>query len=382
MYPYTKAFDAAGAALMDWRAFTNEVEELFTLQGLERRPDADVVAGTTVARISSDAIDGATRRAQLSSTLTGGGSSASPLALAVKGRKTDRLTPAQAKQLEEVLYAIQERRDAGRIEMAAAFGDFDRHKRGFITAAQFQRTLTRLGLGEFLPHTELLVKAFSTGAADRSDINYKVREDRVEDPLLVIANLPDEGIPPPLAGTKVFTQTFSAADSLNGSDTAVLVREKEIANAEDVVQRLREKAKAEGLKLKPFFEDYDKLRHGIVPPSKLRTAFAAAKVPLTAAELTALEEKYRSNKDPAMVSWIDLSLAIDGGDEMLEKDPKRTLQRVQFGQKTIALDTSGALQDPLAQQEVQGLLNDVSRAVKRRGVDLKEFFLDFDPLRT
>ena len=87
---------------MDWRAFTNEVEELFTLQGLERRPDADVVAGTTVARISSDAIDGATRRAQLSSTLTGGGSSASPLALAVKGRKTDRLTPAQAKQLEEV----------------------------------------------------------------------------------------------------------------------------------------------------------------------------------------------------------------------------------------------------------------------------------------
>ena len=118
----------------------------------------------------------------------------------------------------------------------------------------------------------------------------------VEDPLLVIANLPDEGIPPPLAGTKVFTQTFSAADSLNGSDTAVLVREKEIANAEDVVQRLREKAKAEGLKLKPFFEDYDKLRHGIVPPSKLRTAFAAAKVPLTAAELTALEEKYRSNK--------------------------------------------------------------------------------------
>ena len=83
-----------------------------------------------------------------------------------------------------------------------------------------------------------------------------------------------------------------------------------------------------------------------------------------------------------MVSWIDLSLAIDGGDEMLEKDPKRTLQRVQFGQKTIALDTSGALQDPLAQQEVQGLLNDVSRAVKRRGVDLKEFFLDFDPLRT
>ena len=275
--------------------------------------------------------------------------------------------------------------------------------------------MDRVGLPLTSADADLLVKAFRVPAADRTDINYKwcvacaacarrgcaqgwgwvavagccLRRcdvnvapnsrlppllalpqpsrfiEALDNPDTVLERLPGAGEDPAVAGAVVGEYHAPPADR-----TQKLIPRSNIA-LDDLLERIQSEFGTRRIRMREFMRDYDRLNHGKMPAAKLRTALAAAGVPLRPEELDLLEEAYRV--DDGEVQWRELAYIVDGGNEYLEQEPTKTLSPV----KRRDMMATAKLTD----SAVLNLLDSLRRFVAFRNMLVKPFFQDYDPHR-
>lgn len=317
----TRGTGPMGGAYVDFRAFSDDVEEAFgTVRGLERNPTAPQE----------------TRAHALA--MTGG---------AVPGRR------AVPEDMQPVLdRAVRRIRDQVRkrgIEMVQAFKDFDRAHEEHVTIDQFLRVLRMLSL---YPEDEeeraaLVTRYRGLGTRHRM-VWWRGLKDDTDPPEVVdvTAQALREAEAAATARKAVELSVKRGADGggdrrradaamaagVPGGGSAVmgggLVRR---ADAADVMMEVKRAAALHGLRMGDFLMEHDKLRKGRVTPQQLQTSLTAAGLRFSEAQNRALFEAYGRSElglDAAGRSMIDRwAFEADAnagvGVHGLEKDPDR-----------------------------------------------------------
>jgi len=80
---------------------------------------------------------------------------------------------------------------------------------------------------------------------------------------------------------------------------------------EDLISKLRAKAKEHRLRIQEFLRDFDKLRSGNITRAQLRLGLNMAKIPLSDNEFNLLAETFKSQNKENSVRWRDLCDTVD-----------------------------------------------------------------------
>lgn len=343
-WAYDATVDAAGQPMVRWQQFCEDVDAIFTVNHLEADPDIDVLG------VTKQALDHSiTRRGVDAGRIT----------------KRPRLSGDDEAALRALLQRLDRRVKTRRLELTAFLQEFDRLHHGVLSRSQFLRCMDRVGLPLNASDTELVVRAFRVPARDRTDINYKwfvEALDQVDD---VIDHLPGSGEEPAVAGALVGDYVpppiNRASRTIPRSDVAL----------DDLLARLRSEFTTRRIRMREFMSDYDRLNSGHMPASKLRTALAAAGVPLKPEELDLLEQEYAL--EGGEVRWRELAYLVDGGNEHLEQQPLKSVEPV----RRIDMMATKPIESP----ELLDLLAHLKSFVGYRNMLVKPFFQDYDPHR-
>jgi hypothetical protein len=87
--------------------------------------------------------------------------------------------------------------------------------------------------------------------------------------------------------------------------TAVLRHE------DDIEKRIQARIAKDGIRIKEFFIDFDKLRKGTVGEAAFRTCIGTLGVNLTEAETGELINRYRSPNQPGLINYRDFIVKLD-----------------------------------------------------------------------
>ena len=343
-FEYPACVDAAGQPFVRWQRFCDDVDAIFAVKGLETDPALDVLGVT---------------RAALDQSMT--------LRDVAAGAQTGarRLSDASEGALRALLQRLHTRVQTRRLELTAFLHEFDRHNHGELSESQFLRCMDRVGLPLTRPDAALLMRAFRVPRADRADINYKWFVEALDDVDGVLGNLPGVGEAPAVAGAVV--GEFKAPPP----DRPTRNIPRGAVDFDDLLERLQSEFTTRRIRMGEFMRDYDLLHTGHMPASKLRTALAAAGVPIKPEELDCLEETYRHPTIEGDVKWRELAWAVDGGDEYLEQDPSRTVSRAKRRDPMASR--------PVTDEAVRAKLEQLRAFVGFRNMLVKPFFQDYDP---
>jgi Ca2+-binding EF-hand superfamily protein len=251
----------AGQPQIDWRTLTADVEAATHVANLEQDPTADVMAMTQ-------------------SILNEG--------------KTDKntLSASENKQLNLALEDLAQVVKRNNSLTRPLFAKFDRVGRGQIPWTQFQRVITILVGGTHFNYiTELIAKSqFAVRQTGEFGENYLVD-------YKAICNVIDPAE----------QRRIQASPAVNRKGR--LNRDNDArADPNAILVRIREAVKGRGINLKHFFEDYDKLRRGLITEERFFRSLdtcLSTNFRLTAAEKSSLAGHYRrSGADQNMVDYM------------------------------------------------------------------------------
>ncbi len=253
----------AGQPQIDWRSLAADIEAATHVANLEQDPTADVLALTQTVLNQG-------RMAKSSLTIG----------------EEERLAGA----LRDLTAVVKRNNSLTR----PLFAKFDKIGRGQIPWTQFRRGVTMLcGGTHFNFITDLLAKSEfavrQTGeAGDNYLIDYKA-----------VCNVID-----PVAQRRI----AASPAVVRGPSRAALGLGQPAPNASAIVTRIREAVKGRGINLKLFFEDYDKLRRGLVSEDRFFRSMDTAlstNFRLTEAEKRCLCDAYqRPGADVGMVDYM------------------------------------------------------------------------------
>ena len=147
----------------------------------------------------------------------------------------------------------------------------------------------------------------------------------------------------------------------------------------DVVAEVQKQALRNKFRLDDYFRDFDQLNHKYINKNRFERALSIAKVQLNRAQLDALEAMFDAgdgNVDYAtFCDQVNMVYSVKG----LELSPT----------KQVRLALAGANPRPYGlpltateRAELRGIMVNVSKAQRDRGVILKIFFRDFDKNNT
>eukprot|EP00499_Haloplacidia_sp_CaronLabIsolate_P004137 CAMPEP_0196770714 /NCGR_PEP_ID=MMETSP1104-20130614/1291_1 /TAXON_ID=33652 /ORGANISM="Cafeteria sp., Strain Caron Lab Isolate" /LENGTH=1022 /DNA_ID=CAMNT_0042140829 /DNA_START=17 /DNA_END=3083 /DNA_ORIENTATION=+ len=352
-YVDAAAVDPAGEPYVAWRQFTDDVDVAFTKKGLEKEPLEDVDFVTAAA-----------------TTMVEGVTTPPP-----------RLSREEEHNLRDLLNALGLEVRTKRILMRPTFQSFDRHNRGFIPGPQFRRVLVAVGLGPIVfEHRTasmygarvrdggfmLLEKAFRMPSDDQLDVNYNWFMTALDTPDDVLGSLPGDD---DFAATSfVATQTLRGKHPQHDKPipfeepTSTPPRARRVARSEvdmdALMAQMREHAARRRIRVHEFFVDFDPVRHGRVTRAKLRTALDNAGFRLRDEEFEALADRFRaaSATRDDMVEYRELIYALDGGNEHLEKSPRKQVETLRLTKPTEL--TSEEKVDQTRLMEVIAILRD------------------------
>lgn len=336
--------DAQGNPFVAWKELVDDVDAIFTVKHLETDPDANV------PRITRTALNQSIKLPDVAAGAVTGGR---------------RLTDAQEGELRSLLDRLNRRVKTRRLELPAFLHEFDRLHHGVLSKPQFLRCMDRVGLPLQPRDTDLLIRAFHEPTSDRVDINYKWFVEALDNVDEVLAKLPGDGEAPAVAGAVVGEYKAPGVDR----STKVIPRDN--VEFEDLLERIQSEFSTRRIRMREFMKDYDRLSSGHMPACKLRTALAAAGVPLRPEELDLLEQHYK--REDGEVNWRELAWKVDGGNEYLEQDPLKTLEPVR---RRDMMATR-----PLGSAGIDELLDKLQRFIAYRNMLVKPFFQDYDPRR-
>jgi Ca2+-binding EF-hand superfamily protein len=317
----------AGQPQIDWRTLAADIEAATHVANLEQDPTADVLALTQSIRNEGK-------------------------------RANSSLTSDEQAQLDAAmrdLAAVVRRNNS---LTRPLFAKFDRIGRGQIPWTQFRRGVTMLCGGthfnyitDLIAKSEFAVRQTGEGVGENYLVDYKK-----------VCNVIDP----------VEQRRIAASPAvLRGDARQAANATNDTASVESVIVRIREAVKGRGISLKLFFEDYDKLRRGLVSEDRffrsLDTALST-NFRLSQAEQRALCEAYaRPGADLGMVDYMRFVNEIDQLTH-LETQPLGTVPEWAKWEFT----------EGVPMEELSPLLDQLSRSVNERRMDVKMAFKNFD----
>eukprot|EP00904_Undaria_pinnatifida_P007730 jgi/Undpi1/4087/HiC_scaffold_16.g07454.m1 len=291
--------DKGGAPFVRYACLVEEVEGVFGVKELERKPECDVNASVKAAQASFT-----------TSSVSGFTEGTSPLS-----KQEEAIVMETLRELGKEVH----RR---RLSLSPPLKDFDRFNRGVVPGTMFERALSLAGVLPVRRKTKLLRRKFAERFSSpdaRSDVNYVAflaavdlavaGHDKIPDGLLVRANGSTSGNP--------------AGATARGAEGERKLRLRLNANAngdgrrrlalQDVVREVARQLAEGWADIRDFLNDADRFKQGQVSFPKLKVSLALAGVLLTDKELHIMQEGFRSDLNSDMVDWRRLAAAVNRG---------------------------------------------------------------------
>lgn len=340
-YASRDVVDSAGQSLVAWKRFVDDIENVFTMKGLERAPHHDVhTLGTRSEQFG--------------------------------GVKIEReLSIDEERVVTQTVITMKRAIDRQRMAIKPAFEDFDRSRQGFISGAKFERVLSMLTL---LPadasHTRLLLIKFREQIANGTssvtlssicDVNYRAFLQALD---IVGATKEDARSALVLPGSVSYRQ-----EVLNGgvgldADAGVKRQARDLhttfTNVEQLLAELRRQLSARRVRIKEFVTEGDKLRSGEITVAKFHTALNRSGCVLDASDVKTLSAHFLSAKNADKIDWRAFLDAIDnvgGGGG---------------GASSAVADV------PPADDQIRRILERLRLEVNHRRLHMKPYFQDYD----
>ena len=292
----------------------------------------------------------------------------SPVKVARERMPSNDLTPSQKQQILDALKVFQSIMKIQRILVKPAFQDFDRANTGHVSASQFVRVLTTLGVAPSnIELKTLMAKLYTDSHLGANYYKFCIDIENPDGPSLISGNLegPAEPQPKPHLGQDLTATRFFDTKSLKNIEPL------------EVETRLRAEVAMKGIRASEFFRDFDNLRKGAVKIGQFCTALNMVGLKMPDAELQAILTKYRQpNGD---IRYSEFCKFIESAPNLLEKMPDHRPE----GQ----ISTTPARRKFLGFTEEESLalersLEDFRSVIRNRRVHLRPMFQNFDITRS
>lgn len=116
-------------------------------------------------------------------------------------------------------------------------------------------------------------------------------------------------------------QLFGVAQGFNHSTNYFPKTQARQSNAEivrncpddvdDVLARIRQKCKQQGIRISEFFRDFDRLRSGYITAAQFRIGLTMAKTQISQSEFEMLSRQFKAPKEGEHVKWREFSDRVD-----------------------------------------------------------------------
>ena len=332
-------FDA-GDGNVDYATFCDQVNMVYSVKGLELSPTKQV-------RL---ALAGANPR---------------PYGLP--------LTATESAELRGIMVNVSKaQRDRGVI-LKIFFRDFDKNNTGFVSESRFHRALqTALPKDINMVESELLAKSYSDGES----ICYKAFCRDAESTPKEREAIEQQKIAQRNASAKLLNPTAAGG----GANTGILSASWRPNDGELILQRLIRIVSERKIRLRMFFDDFDKMRKGVIKRPKFKTCmYMCLPSEFTEAEMDSLADKYAiPGPDDfvdyrSMCSFIDLAFTAKN----LERSPQKGLDSAPWRIAHAPRIRLPQLTDGEEELLRIGLRN-LKQIVNQSRMSLQDVFRDFD----
>lgn len=296
-----------------WRDFCDQVDEVFTKKGLEKRIDEPL----DDARLNT-----------------------------IYGRQAPQKD--ERNTVQNIVDNFKEVVRKHRLDAKSFFQDFDRHRHFKVTPKQFRQVLNTLGFP--LTEEEVLNVAQVYGN-ENNDIRYA---DFLKDANCLVYNIngPTTGAKSTYVGHNIDFQGESEHQRL--------------------MKKIKNMIKKDRIRITEFFQDHDILRKGYLPRQKFRSVLHSQKIQLTIEEFDRLERHFATNASGDMVDYV--TFAEDMAKIFTEKDlEKQPLKRLSAFNAPSILDPKDVLNDK-EEEYLHACLTRLGTAVRHRRLLIKPFF--------
>jgi Ca2+-binding EF-hand superfamily protein len=292
----------------------------------------------------------------------------SPVKAALKQMTSSDVTPDQRHQIQEALKVFQNIMKIQRILVKPAFQDFDRSNTGHVSASQFIRVLTTLGISSSNPELRtLMAKLYTDGHLGVNYYKFCIDIENQDIGGLIAGNLDRDAqvVAKPILDHELTATRFF--------DTHTIKKIEPL----EVEVKLRAEVAMKGIRASEFFRDFDGLRKGAVKVGQFCTALNMVGLRLTESELQAIINKYRQpNSD---IRYSEFCKFIESAPEILEKKPGFRPE--------VSVNTLPARRKFLgfSEEETQMLnqaLEEFRTVIRNRRVHLRPMFQNFDITRS
>ena len=254
------------------------------------------------------------------------------------------LTPEEVEASDCVLEKIKRAVKNSRMLLAPSFKCFDKVNRGKLIPDRFRRAFDSLRL-HWLSESDvqLLMKRFSE--SEGGVINYRAFVQSVD-----------------------YKETHSTSEETIVDDYFG----EEKAGEDDsgnLIQRLKDACWSRNVRIKDLLEDYDRLRKGIVPAGKFKSALSVSGLKLSSSDVAAVADLYSLPSDPGRIAYMPLVYLIDGGDDHMESRPTEVPSMRKS--RNYAQRHPGTV-DP---RELKAVIDPMKKLLKLRPLILKNFFI-------
>ncbi|KAL0489557.1 hypothetical protein AKO1_010433, partial [Acrasis kona] len=271
-------------------------------------------------------------------------------------------------QIKDVLLRLRKFIGTRRVILKPRFQDFDVYNRGKVSRSQFSQCLDKIF--DFT-ESELNMLVSNYYEEHSGLCNYlKFIEDVDNDELNTQGNRSVHA---------EFEFTRSKAMSTPEEEF-----QKLDPDLQSLIFEIRSQVSQHRIRLRQFFTDHDKLRHGEITPNKFKAGLDMANIHLTKTQLKLLEDNLMVKKSDGLelVRYVDFCDYVDlvFTEPKLEKQPTKQLfpflSRPRFTLKYHKVE----LPEDKAEQ-LERIYKDLAETVNARHVLLKPYFQDYDPLR-
>lgn len=299
-----------------WREFCDNIDEVFTIKGLEKDATLDVVQSTTVTKYGSVA------------------------------------PPKADKNLSnKLVQKFKEKRRRERLDAKSFFQSWDKHNRFKVSTKQFRQVLATCGFELTDSENEALCK------------NYSNQDGEIEYLKFLSDSNPD---------------VSAAVEETKKNYIASAWKFDGVTDYDRLMQKIKLIVKKGRIRLLEFFQDHDSLRKGSVPFMKFKGVLRGQKIELTDKEYDTLLDKFRSEKDENMVDYIEFNEEMEEifTKKGLEKAPTAVVK--EFKTPTL-IDPDDVLTDA-EEKVLEECLVRIGTETRNRRLLLKPFFQDKDKI--
>jgi len=279
-------------------------------------------------------------------------------------RKFLELSPEEEYHLQQLVDIYRQQIKNRRVLLKPTFQDFDKTQLGYVSKNQFLRILNQFDLFPNNEALNLLLKRY-TDRGNLDEVNYY---DFCRD----VDLYDDEG----KEISKKHAESFKGPMNQSLRGTAFISNENP-QDLNDLLARLRRKAKQNRIRISEFLRDFDKLRSGAITNTQLRLGFNMAGLTLSDQEFNLLVNNFASETKSGYVRWKDICDTVDEvfTTKYLEKDPTFDISEPNL-QYNYGIE-------PLTGDEIEvakSVINRFKQFARGTRLDIKQFFKDWDRL--